>query len=252
MRLDDVITDLHCHILPGIDDGASDISVTKELLTEQKKQGVTQIAFTPHFWSFQKSPQEFLDDSLRAAEEVADLLDEMGITWSAGAEVRLTPEVLDMNMRKFCYVDTDYLLLEWPFTQQPLYGEDFVYKLLDQGITPVFAHIERYDYFWNHIEVLEDYINNGVLCQINSSALNNKLLRKQTIKYISEGYIHVLCSDTHNMDKRPPHLLRAYEVLEKELGRKYVDYFLDNANRIFHNQPIKTEIKKKKFRLFDK
>jgi protein-tyrosine phosphatase len=190
-------------------------------------------------------------DRLNAAKEVYELLDQMGIQWSAGAEIRITPEIMKMDLKKFCYVDTDYVLLEWPFTQYPLYGEELVLKQIQRGLKPIFAHIERYDYFWNDPEELESYIDYGVLCHINAGALIHRNTRKQALKLIKEGYVHFICSDCHNMESRPPRLLEAYEILESELGREYAVNLMENADKVFHNEEVKTGIKKNRsFRLF--
>ena len=93
------ITDLHCHILPGIDDGAENLESAIALLKEQKAHGVDRIVFTPHFWSFQKTVKQFSKDRYNAAEQLAPYLDEFGVEWGAGAEVRMTPELLKMDLR---------------------------------------------------------------------------------------------------------------------------------------------------------
>lgn len=238
MNRDDVITDLHCHILPGIDDGSPDLETTRALLEEEKRQGVTQIVFTPHFWSWQKTPKQFEKDRYYAAVKTNSLLDELDISWSAGAEVRMTPEIMDMNLRRFVYVDSHYFLLEWPFDQFPLYGEEVVDKLLDMDVRPIFAHIERYDYFWNDPDALTDYIEAGVVCQTNPGSVIHHHTRRKALEFIKKGYIHVLSSDAHNMDQRPPRLREAYEIVEKELGRRYVEELLKNADGIFHGKDI--------------
>ncbi len=238
MKDSDIITDLHCHILPGIDDGAKNIDVTRALLEEEKRQGVTQIAFTPHFWIWQKEPKKYMRDRYNAAVETADLLEELGITWSVGAEVAMRPEILDVNLKRFVYVDTRYLLLEWPFLNYPLYGDAIVQKLWDADITPVFAHIERYSYFWKDTDLLKEYLDDGVLCHINASTVIRKESRKHALKLIKEGCIHFLCSDAHNMEKRPPRLKEAYEIVEKELGYSYVKKMLENADAVFHGREL--------------
>ena len=251
MKKTDLITDLHCHILPGIDDGAPDINVSVALLQEELRQNVKQIVFTPHFWSWEKTQKEFLVDRLNAAKEIYELLDRMGIHWSAGAELRITPELMKMNLKKFCFVDTDYILLEWPFTQYPLYGEELVFNQIRQGMRPIFAHLERYDYFWNDPEELETFIDAGVLCHINAGALIHRSTRKQALKLIREGYIHFICSDCHNMEARPPRLLEAYEILEKELGRDWAFKLMENADKVFHNAEVEAKIRKEQlFGLF--
>ena len=233
-----MITDLHCHILPGIDDGAQSLEESVALLKEQKNQGVTKIVFTPHFWSFQKTIKQFAKDRYNAAVQLSPILDELGIEWGAGAEVRMTPELLKMDLKSLNFVGTKYFLLEWPFTQFPLYGREVVDKIQELGYTPIFAHIERYEYFWNDPEALDEYIDEGVVCQINPGILLNSSTRKYALKMIKNGYVHVLSSDAHSMEKRPPHLKLAYEILEKGAGRKTAELMRRNAERVFRGEDI--------------
>ena len=233
-----MITDLHCHILPGIDDGAQSLEESVALLKEQKNQGVTKIVFTPHFWSFQKTIKQFAKDRYNAAVQLSPILDELGIEWGAGAEVRMTPELLKMDLKPLNFVGTKYFLLEWPFTQFPLYGREVVDRIQELGYTPIFAHIERYEYFWNDPEALDEYFDEGVVCQINPGILLNSSTRKYALKMIKNGYVHVLSSDAHSMEKRPPHLKLAYEVLEKGAGRKTAEMMRRNADRIFRGEDI--------------
>lgn len=232
------LTDLHCHILPGIDDGAQDMESSIALLNEQKKQGVTQIVFTPHFWSWKKSLKQFAKDRYQAAVQISSLLDELGIEWGAGAEVRMTPELLKMDLQSLNMVGTRYFLLEWPFTQFPLYGREIVDRIQELDYIPIFAHIERYDYFWSSPDELDEYIDEGIVCQINPGILINKATRKKALKMIRDGYVQVLSSDAHSMEKRPPQLKEAYEIVENSLGRKTAQRLKDNADLIFHGEEI--------------
>ena len=233
------ITDLHCHILPGIDDGAADLEAAIALLKEQKNQGVNKIVFTPHFWSFQKTLRQFLKDRYDAAAALEPYLKELDIEWGAGAEVRMTPELMKMDLKPLNFVGTPYFLLEWPFTQFPLYGREVVDQIEDLDYIPVFAHIERYDYFWSNPKELDDYIDEGVVCQINPGILLDSATRKNALRMIKNGYVHVLSSDAHSMEKRPPRLKLAYQIVEKNLGRKYADQLKDNADRIFNGEEIR-------------
>ena len=232
------IADLHCHILPGIDDGAKDLETAIALLKEEKSQGVQQIVFTPHFWSWQKSLRQFVKDRYEAAAKLEKILNEEGIEWSAGAEVRMTPDLLKMDLELLNIVDTQYFLLEWPFNQFPLYGRDVVNRIQEMDYIPIFAHIERYDYFWNSPNELDEYIEEGIICQINPGILLNSASRKYALKMIKDGYVHILSSDAHNMENRPPHLKLAYQMVEKGLGRKYAERLKENAQRIFRGEEI--------------
>jgi tyrosine-protein phosphatase YwqE len=86
---DRMLTDLHCHILPGIDDGAQTSAIARKLLEEEKKQETGQIMFTPHYYSWMGSAEDFREKRDKAAEITAPILKELGISWNTGAEVRM-------------------------------------------------------------------------------------------------------------------------------------------------------------------
>lgn len=115
----------------------------------------------------------------------------------------------------------------------PLWGKDVVARAQDSGLRPVFAHIERYDYFFPDPEQLGEYIAQGVLCQMNATALLNESTQKQALRLIREGYVHVLSSDAHNMAHRPPRLGAAFDLVQGKLGKKTAEQLKQNAGDVF-------------------
>ncbi len=232
------ITDLHCHILPGIDDGAKDAEMSKHLLSEQSQQGVTQIMFTPHFYPNRMELEDFIRRRSASALQVIDLCNQFNLAGALGAEVHMAPQLAEMNLRKLALADTSYILLEWPFVGFPLWGDSVIDSALHQGLTPIFAHIERYDYLFYDTDLLDRYAEQGVLFQMNADTILSGEDKKQALHLIKNGYVHVLASDAHNMDARPPHLEAAFSVIEKKLNRKIANRLKENSDAIFKGMGI--------------
>ncbi len=227
------LTDMHCHILPGVDDGAGDLSDSRALLELEAKQGVTQILFTPHFYADWMTIADFSEHRQRAAGAIAPVCEDLGISFACGAEVRMVAELMDLDLRPLAMADTGYFLLEWPFHGYPLWGDEVVDRIFESGSTPIFAHIERYDFFYRKPERLEPYIEDGILCQMNASTVIDKPTQRQALRLIRNGYVQLLATDTHNLERRPPLLGKAYDIVARKLGEKTVDKLKRNADMVF-------------------
>lgn len=239
-------TDLHCHILPGIDDGCATPEETQALLLEEKKQGITQIVFTPHFYPNRITLEDFLCRRDSIYKDVKKAAEKLNIDCSIGAEVHMNPLLMDLDLAKLCFEGSNYLLLEWPFSAYPLWGDDIIEKLHNEDIRPIFAHIERFEYFYLHPENLEKYIDLGTVCQMNASNIVKEESRKRSLKLIKSGYIQIIASDTHNMRKRPPLLKNACEIIEDKISEDALQTLLRNADGIFNDLSVpKPNIKKK-------
>ncbi len=227
-------TDLHCHILPGVDDGARTPAVTRVLLEKEAEQNVRQIIFTPHFYADRMRLTDFLQGREKAAAAADPICEELGISYACGAEVRMVPELMEADLRPLSMADTGYLLLEWPFYGYPIWGDDLVDRVYGAGRVPIFAHVERYDYFYRTPERLSDYIADGVLCQMNAATVIDRRSQRQSLKMIKGGYVQLLASDAHNLDHRPPLLEEAFAVVTKKLGEKTAEHLRENADAVFH------------------
>ncbi len=232
------ISDLHCHILPAVDDGASDLEMSRALLEREAEQRVGQILFTPHFYGDRMTLPDFLERRRHAAELVGPICQELGISYACGAEVRMVPELMDLDpekeLRSLAMADTGFFLLEWPFYGFPIWGDEVVNRVWDAGRTPIFAHIERYDFFFHAPERLETYLEDGVLCQLNASTLLEKQTQRHALRLIKNGSVQLIASDAHNLKGRPPLLEEAYRVVERRLGEKSVNRLRENADAVFH------------------
>lgn len=231
------ITDVHCHILPGIDDGSKDMEMTEELLHKSKEQGVNKIICTPHYYS-DKSIKEFLEKRNASAKKMISEFADKGIRINMqmllGAEVYYNSHLKDMNdLHKLCIGSTKYMLLEMPFEK----WSDRVLKDIElfsgtYGITPIIAHVERYIPY-NSKTMINDLYSLPVMIQMNANYIITPSTRKKALKMIDEGRVDFLGSDCHNNTTRLPNLLQAYEIVYDSKCSYAADKFCSNADMLF-------------------
>lgn len=232
--------DMHCHILPGIDDGAKNEKESLELLRAEKEQGISKIVFTPHFNPERISLDKFLDireksyECLKNAEGFAEL----DVETKLGAEVYYSMRLIEMDVSKLCFENTNYILLEFPTTERPYGITHTVQNLIDRGYTPILAHVERYGYFTNDPTRLYDLVMSGCVAQVNAAAVVNGISSKgvSALQYIKWEMAHIICSDAHSIEKRPPNTKAAYELVEKKLGEDYKIWLQKNSLDIYRDK----------------
>ena len=230
------LADIHTHILPGIDDGADSVEVAIELLYEEQKQGITDVVLTPHFNIQETTIQEFL---LKREESFKLLLKEMekhpslnSLNLHLGAEVKYNPNLIYSDVFDLCINNTSYLLLELTMSH-PFNFEQTALWMLSKGISPILAHVERYDYICTNPKLLENLLYAGVVFQCNASSLYSKHYGKRVKKLMKHGYVQVLASDTHNMNSRPPELTKGLDKYSK-----YTDMLASNSMKVINNKLI--------------
>lgn len=250
-----VLTDIHCHILPGIDDGAKDADMSGALLLSESQQGVSQILFTPHFYADEISVEGFISRRKEALERMQESIGRLGLRTALGAEVRMQEELIGMDLSPLRMGDTPYLLLEFPFLAgtYPLWSELIVGQLLDRGIRPVFAHIDRYEYFMNDTEKLDHFLDMGCIFQVNADSVISRRRAPAVYELMKAGYVHVLGSDAHSPEKRPANLNSAVDRVESRLGSGMAAFLTENADAIFRGEkvdPFRKPPRKKFFGIF--
>ncbi len=229
------MTDLHSHILPHIDDGAANTAQTHELLTEEKRQGVNKIMFTPHFYPEKIEMDRFL--TFRNAA-YADILSRGiipgEIKTALGAEVHFSPALVNMDAWRLTLGDTGYLLLELSSRQKPVFLKQVISSLDNKGIVSIIAHVERYPYVLSNPIVLYEWADMGCILQVDADSLfMDHKLTDFILKCIKWNLVHVIASDAHSMEKRPPRLKDAYRLISNKLGREYAKRLAANADNIF-------------------
>ena len=168
------MTDLHCHILPNIDDGAKDVSISLRLLEKEYADGVRNIAFTSHFNSEWTTPDAFLQKRAAAYETLTAALptgpEAMQFRFKLGCEVYFSPKLCELDAKALCIGDTSYMLVEFPTTHKPHFIRQTFALLQEQGVLPLIAHIERYPYVLEDPTLLYNWVATGAYVQINAGA----------------------------------------------------------------------------------
>lgn len=200
--------DLHCHVLPGIDDGCKTSVESVQILRESKKQGIGGIIATPHYYP-RESVGEFLERRNRSVQQLerqmqAELDEPPRICY--GAEVAYHAGlVYEEDLNLLCLGQSCYLLLELPFSQWPSAILRDIHTLSGLGITPIIAHIERYLKL-QPTRMIQMLLDSDVLIQMNAEALLGGWKSRNARRMLYKGQIHVLGSDCHNLVSRPQNL----------------------------------------------
>ena len=238
------LIDLHCHILPGVDDGSKDLQMSLDLAKTAVDQGISHILVTPHHMDGEYTNHK--KDVIIETNYLQDAINEQGIplTVFPGQEVHLTGELMDaIAQHDILFMDETnrYLLLELPHEMIPEYTADLVFDLTTRGITPVIAHPERNQGFQETPDKLYDFVKMGCLTQLTSSSylgVFGKHVQKLTEEIIKANLGFVFASDAHNFKGRRFLMKEAFEKLEQEEGPEKAQIFNNNAKNIINGDDV--------------
>lgn len=198
-----VLTDYHCHVLPGIDDGAETPEISEKMLDLMKMQGVVRIVLTPHFYPHRESSVE---DFLRKREEAfANISHRTEFEFYLGAEITIERGVSEIpGIEKLAVGGTNLILLELPFSGYGRWVLDEIHNLIcGTHLVPVLAHIHRYIGIYSKPQ-LDEILNSNAVFQVNTEAFANFRERRFVRKLIRSGAKVVFGSDAHDLTDRKP------------------------------------------------
>ncbi|WP_459756004.1 tyrosine-protein phosphatase [Pediococcus ethanolidurans] len=255
--------DLHCHILPGVDDGSPDIETSLKLAEVAVEQGITHMLLTPHHMD-----GDYLNHKADVIEKTTafqEALDrnQIRLTVFPGQEVHITGELIQATDRDdilFADESNRYLILELPHNEVPEYTEKMLFALQTRGITPILVHPERNQGFMQDPDKLYEFVSQGCLTQLTASSyvgVFGEHVQKFTEQIVDAGLGFVFASDAHNLKGRNFKMTQAFEKLEKNKGKRFVEIYKENAKRIINGDDVILgdihhihDKKKKKFWLF--
>lgn len=241
--------DIHSHIVFDVDDGPKTLEESLALIGESYRQGVRTIISTSHRRKGMfETPERTIHEHFRVVKEAAEeRYEDLSILY--GGELFYT-EDLRQKLEKGMVPTlngTRYALIEFSMLTPWRDIHSALTKVLMLGITPVVAHIERYNALEYKAERVRELIDMGCYTQINSNHVlkpklfgdSEKLFKKRARYFLKEDVVHCVASDMHNLDKRPPYMQAAYETIFKDYGRhKAHALFKGNLEKIISNQVL--------------
>jgi protein-tyrosine phosphatase len=248
--------DIHCHILPGIDDGAQNLTESLEMAKVAVSEGIKTIIATPHHKNNRyENPKDSIMKRVIELNEALEIED-IPLNILPGQEVRIYGEIVeDLGLGEILTMsESQYLFIELPTGHVPRYTETLLYDLQLKGITPIIVHPERNRELIERPDLLYNFVNKGTLTQITASSLCGyfgKNIKKFTFQLIEANLAHFVASDAHNTHNRTFKVVEAIDVIESNYGHDLVDLFNENAQLLIENKSIyrnaPEQIKKKKF-----
>ncbi|HCE11653.1 MAG TPA: tyrosine protein phosphatase [Enterococcus sp.] len=252
--------DLHCHILPGVDDGAEDLEASIAMAEKAISQGITHILCTPHHNNGKyRNPKSEVISLVSFLQSELDKR-QLPLTVLEGQEVRITGDLIeDIQQDNILFTDLDdtYILIEFPTMEVPTYTEQLFFELLQMGKTPVIVHPERNAHFRKDPNHLIPFLDMGCLTQLTAPSYVGtfgKDIQKTAKQMIEHNLVQMVASDAHGVKKRTFYMKEAYQQIAKDFGEdkvtkmKQVAKDLLNGDQIDYPSYIK--VKKKKFGLF--
>lgn len=241
-----MIIDLHCHVLPGIDDGAKDLETALEMCRIAQLDGISSIIATPHYiYGSMDNASHIVQYSVA---ELNARLKEHDIDFSIypGCEAFICPELPELvSSGQVCTLNnTRYILVELPMNSMPEYTTDVLYRLKLDGFIPVIAHPERNAVIRSNPELLVDLINRGMMTQVNSSSITGLFgskIKDTALHLLSRNMMHFLASDAHTTGGRSPKLSSAMSVIQTTAGEAVLQRIVSNGQSVLNGDVIEIE-----------
>lgn len=232
--------DIHCHLLPGIDDGPSTLAESVAMAKLAVVNGITHVVTTPHIHAGRWDNNASIIKTLATDFKRALLEENVPLFVGEAAEVRVGAEVMEqINRRKIPFLGRwegkKVMLLEMPHSHIPVGIEQMVVWLIDRNILPMIAHPERNKDIHRRPEKIEPLIELGCLFQLTAGSVVGQFgqpSKQRAWELLERGVVTVLASDAHNLRRRPPELVAGRDIAADIVG-------VDEAFRLVMDNPWK-------------
>ena len=227
------MVDLHCHILPGLDDGPATMDESLAMAESAIAEGITHVVATPH------ASTEYFFDFAHVCQLRNELQAKIGgkLKLATGCDFHLDPENLGL-LRKdapsYCINQRNYLLVEFNEISIPPALDQTLHEIQLARVQPVITHPERNRILQNRPERLKKWVRQGCFVQVTGGSLTGSFgpkPQRNALQWIGEGLVHFVSSDAHNMRTRPLRLQPAYDVVAAQFGE-------EKARALFRENPL--------------
>jgi protein-tyrosine phosphatase len=239
--------DIHCHILPSVDDGAKDMSESIQMARQAVVEGIHTIIATPHHMNgkYENQKQAIMED----VKELNTVLqkERIPLTILPGQETRIFGEILEEE--EFTHIlplnKTQYVFIELPSGHVPRYTERILFDIQLKGLTPIIVHPERNQEIMSNPDTLYNLVKKGSLTQITASSVAGyfgKKIQKLSFQLIEANLTHFIASDAHNVKNRAFKFEEGLDKVESKFGVDMVYFFTENAELLIDGKNIMKEI----------
>lgn len=238
----DNMIDIHTHILPGVDDGATTIEESLEIIDYLKDMGMTDIVLTSHYIkntdynSNQAQRKEIL-------KQLESKIEKTGIHLYLGNEVYLCDDIMDLLKEKEIVTlnDTKYMLIELPLTGYLNNLSDILCNLTEHGIIPIIAHPERYHFLQKNKKRVRELLEFNCLLQCNIDSITGKYGKKakKLMKWLLKNdLVAFVATDTHYVEKKK-YLKKSFKKLKRMIGKeKFLELTKTNPEKMLHGETV--------------
>jgi len=213
------VIDIHCHILPGIDDGPSDMKESIQMAEIAAGDGITKIVATPHIKNTLHPVSSIRNSIAQLNKRLVDL--GISIEIIQGADVNA---MLDVSLLKgYTINNTHYILVEFPHSHLPNSMREVLFKMMVQGYHPIITHPERNVSVLKDPRVLFELINGGVLAQITADSITGTFgvdIQECSRYLLKKNMIRFIATDAHSSHHRKPILSQGLKAAEKIIGKE--------------------------------
>jgi protein-tyrosine phosphatase len=219
------LIDIHCHLLPSLDDGAETMDAARKMLCAAQDDGIQAICLTPHYHPERGYTSDGAEDAYAELLKLAEA-EFPDISLYLGSEIyyhsKISSSLQDGKCRPMNR--TKHLLLEFSTSVEPSYLISSLVAARSKGYIPILAHVERYDCILRDFTVAIRIVESGFKLQMNADAILGKLGRKVKRlchRLLSRRLIAAVASDAHDPQYRPPQLAECYHFVSKKHGLAY-------------------------------
>ena len=231
--------DIHCHFVPGVDDGADSMEESLWLLGREYEDGVRSIILTPHFrYQMFETPMEMVQERFDALCEAAEEKFGDGLRLYLGCELHASEDMAEklQARERLTMAGSRYVLVEFSHSDNKSYIMNHVQNLCMNGYIPIIAHVERYAATRKDMDFLWDLKKAGALIQMNADGINGRegfAGKSFAKKVMREDLLDFIGSDAHNRTDRFPEMGKCFKQVSKLMGEDYARHiFIDNPAEI--------------------
>jgi protein-tyrosine phosphatase len=219
------VIDLHCHMLPGIDDGAVDEDDALAMARIAVADGIQITACTPHIYpGMYENNGPAIQEAVRRFQEVLARHD-IPLQLTYGADAHVCPDMVAglKSGRIPTLAGSRYFLFEPPHFVAPPMLEETVFDVMASGYHPVLMHPERLSWIESHYPIMQRIAHAGCWMQLTAGSITGRFgprVKYWSERMLDEGLVHVVASDAHNVRKRTPQMAHARDLVAGRLGEQ--------------------------------